>query len=146
MGRWLRRIRAALLIGVVWGFAWFGAGMVLLMIVGFGAADVPFPLGFGLLGFLAGTVFSGVIGVAERGRRADQLSLPRFALWGALGGFLLSVGFVTIVGITDAATLDLLTISPIFALAGAGSAAASLALARGRGEDALSEDQARRLR
>jgi hypothetical protein len=130
MKKWLPRIRAAFVTGLTWGVAWFGAGMVLLLIVGFGAADVPFPLGFGLLGFLAGTVFSGVLGIAERGRRVEQMSLPRFALWGAVGGLLFAGVFVTVVGLAGAASLDLLVMGPIFALAGAGSAAGSLALAR----------------
>ena len=89
MGKWMRRLRAAVGIGLTWAAAWFGAGMVMLFVVGFGAADVPFPLFFGLLGFLAGVTFSGVIGVIERRRRFDQMSLPRTAGWGAFGGLLL---------------------------------------------------------
>ena len=55
------------------------------------------------------------------------MSLSRFALWGGVGGLLLSGGFVW------AAALGgdiLLVLGPVFALAGAGSAAGSLALAR----------------
>lgn len=135
MSRWRRRIRGAIGMGLTWGLAWFGAGMVLLLIVGVGAADVPFPLGFGALGFLAGVTFSLVLGVAEGRRRFDQMSVPRFAAWGAVGGLLLSVLFVAAVTVTGAATLDVLGVGPVFALAGAGSAAGSLALAR------LSEDR-----
>jgi hypothetical protein len=153
MKKWLRRIRAAVGIGLTWAAAWFGAGMILLLIVGFGAADVPFPLGFGLLGFLAGVIFSGVLGIAERRRRLDQMSLPRFAIWGAVGGLLLSGPFVLTAGLGA----ELLVLGPVFALAGAGSAAGTLALARQAGErvspdanadaaqPALTEDDARAL-
>jgi hypothetical protein len=91
MKQWLRRIRAAIGIGLAWAIAWFGAGIVLLLKVGVGAADVPFPLLFGLLGFLAGATFSGVLATVEGRHRFDRLSLPRFAGWGAVGGLLLSL-------------------------------------------------------
>ena len=62
MKTWLRRIRGAVGMGLAWAAAWFGAGIGLLLVVGLDAADVPFPLFFGLLGFLAGAIFSGVLG------------------------------------------------------------------------------------
>ncbi len=132
MKKWLRRIRAAIGMGLTWAIAWFGAGMVLLLIVGVGAADVPFPLGFGMLGFFAGATFSVVLAIVGRRRRFDQLSLPRFAGWGAVGGFLLSVMFVLAVALAGDPTLldDLVFLGPIFGVAGAASAAGSLALAR----------------
>ena len=61
MRKWLRRIRGAIGIGLTWGWAWFGAGLILLLVAGVGAADIPFPPFFGLLGFLAGVTFSGVL-------------------------------------------------------------------------------------
>jgi hypothetical protein len=136
MKRWLRRIRGAIGIGLIWAGAWFGAGLILLLLVGVGAADVPFPLLFGLLGFLAGITFSGVLGIVERRRRFDHLSLPSFAGWGATGGLLLSVVFVVVVALAGDTTLldDLVFLGPLFAVAGAGCAAGSLALAR-RAED-----------
>jgi hypothetical protein len=127
MDKTIGRIRGALGMGLAWGAAWFAAGMVLLLIVGPDAADVPFPLGFGLLGFLAGLTFSGVLGLVEGRRRFDQLSLPRFALWGGIGGLLFSGAFAWIASLGAGAYLVL---GPVFALAGAGSAAGSLALAR----------------
>ena len=127
MKKWLRRIRGAIGLGLTWAVAWFGAGMVLLLIVGPEAADVPFPLGFGFIGFLAGVTFSGVLGIVEGRRRFDQMSLPRFAGWGGLGGLLLSGVFVLAAGLRG----DLiLVLGPVFALASAASAAGSLALAR----------------
>jgi hypothetical protein len=127
MTKWLRRIRGAIGMGLTWAFAWFAAGMVLLFIVGFGAADVPFPLGFGLLGFLAGVTFSAVLVLVEGRRSFDQLSLPRFAGWGAVGGLAFAAIFVPVAGVgVDA----LAVLGPVFALAGAVCAAGSLALAR----------------
>jgi hypothetical protein len=130
MKKWLRRIRGAIGMGLTWAVAWFGAGLILLLVVGVGAADVPFPLLFGLLGFLAGATFSGVLVIVEGRRRFGQMSLPRFAGWGALGGLLLSGIFALATGLGG----EFLVLGPVFALAGAGSAAGTLALA-GRAEE-----------
>jgi hypothetical protein len=131
MKKWVRRIRAAVGLGLTWGAAWFGAGLILLLVVGVGAADVPFPLFFGLLGFLAGVTFSGVLGVFEGRRGLHQMSLPRFAGWGAVGGLVFSGIFVVVVAL-GGETLwgEILVLGPVFTLAGAASAAGSLALAR----------------
>ena len=126
MKKWLRRLRGAIGMGLTWAAAWFGAGMVLLLVVGVGAADVPFPLFFGFLGFLAGATFSGILGIFARRRRFDEMSLPRFAVWGALGGLLLS----GIVALAAGPGAEILVLGPVFAAAGAISAAGTLALAR----------------
>ena len=88
--RWLRRIRGAIGVGLAWGLAWFLAGMVLLLVVGPDAADVPFPVGFGALGFLAGVTFSGLLGLVDGRRRFEEMSMPRFAALGAAGGLALA--------------------------------------------------------
>lgn len=132
MTRWWRRIRGALKMGLTWALAWFGAGMALLLVfVAFGVdgADVPFPLGFGMFGFFAGVLFSGVLALVEGRRRFDQMSLPRFAAWGGLGGLLLSVIFVSIATLLGD-TLDVVSAVIVFTVAGAGSATGVLALAR----------------
>lgn len=133
MKKWLRRIRAAVGVGLTWAAAWFGAGMMLLLVVGLDAADVPFPLFFGLLGFLAGAAFSGLLGLLGRRRRFEQMSLPHFAGWGAIAGVLLA-GVVTIAAGPGG---EFLVLGPVFALAGAISAAGTLALARRAEERAL---------
>lgn len=163
MKKWLRRIRGAIGMGLTWAAAWFGAGMImllgLLLVTGSTGADVPYPLGFGAFGFVAGVTFSGVLGIVEGRRRFDQMSLPRFAGWGATGGFLLSTIFVVVVALAeDPAFLgNLVVLGPVFAVAGAGSAAGALALARRAedrdlleaskdvGEVGLTEDEAREL-
>lgn len=121
----LKRIRAAIGVGLTWAVAWFAAGMLVLLIVGVGAADVPFPLFFGFLGFLAGVTFSTILGVLGRRRRFDTMSLPRFAGWGALGGIVVCA-IVSLVAGPGA----FLAAAPIVALAGAISAAGTLVLAR----------------
>lgn len=163
MRGWLRRIRGAIGMGLTWAVAWFGAGMIMLtglfLATGSSGADVPYPLGFGAFGFVAGVTFSGVLGLVEGRRRFDQMSLPRFAWWGGVGGFLLAAIFVFAVALAEGFSFlpNLAFLGPIFAVAGAGSAAGSLALAR-RAEDrellvdsevvadvGLSEGEARKL-
>ncbi|MEX2529180.1 MAG: hypothetical protein WD960_00270 [Gemmatimonadota bacterium] len=136
MKKWLRPIRGAIGTGLTWAAAWFGAGMVmllgLLMTTGSTGADVPYPLGFGALGFVAGVTFSVVLRLAEGRRRFDEMSLPRFAAWGGVGGLLFSAIFVGGVALAEGPSFlgNLVVLGPVFALAGAGSAAGSLALAR----------------
>jgi hypothetical protein len=142
MNRWIRRIRGALGLGLTWGLAWFGAGMALLLVIGPDAADVPFPLGFGLLGFLAGVTFSGVLGLVEGRRSFDQMSIPRFAGWGAVGGVIFSGVFVTAAGLGGAA---LAVLAPVFGVSSAACAAGSLALARRADDRELLDAGANRL-
>ncbi len=140
MKKWVRRIRGAIGTGLTWAAAWFGAGMIMLLgsllVTGSTGADVPYPLGFGAFGFVAGVAFSGILSLAEGRRRFHQMSMSRFAGWGAAGGFLLSAILVVAVALgEDPGFLgNLVVLGPIFAVAGAGSAAGSLALAR-RAED-----------
>ena len=131
MSGWLRRLRGAVGLGLAWASAWFGAGMILMLAFP-GAADVPFPVLWGGFGFVGGVIFSGVLGAFEGRRGFDQMSLPRFAGWGGAGGFLLYGAFaVAAVLVGEPAPLDhALLLGPVFAVAGAGSAAGSLALAR----------------
>jgi len=126
--------------GLTWGAAWFGAGMTLLLgsllLTGSTGADVPYPIGFGVFGFIAGVAFSGVLGLIEGNRRFDQMSLPRFAGWGAAGGLALATLFVTAVALFEdpAFFRNLAVLGPVFAMAGAVTASGSLLIAR-RAED-----------
>jgi hypothetical protein len=127
--KWLRRIRGAIGMGLTWGAAWAAVGSVPRWVFGFNT-DVPFPLVFGVLGFIGGVIFSGLLMLTEGRRGFDQLRLSRFAAWGAVGGLLLSAIF------TRAASLgfgDVLAIAPTFAVACAICASGSLALARRAG-------------
>jgi len=129
MGKWMRRIRGAIGMGFTWAIAWAVAGSVPRWLFGFNA-DAPFPLIFGVLGFIAGVIFSGLLMLTEGRRGFDEMRLSRFAAWGAVGGFLLSAIFTRVASLGAA---DVLAIAPTFAVAGAICASGSLALARRAG-------------
>ena len=126
MEKWLRRIRGAIGMGFTWAAAWFVAGLVPRWLFGFNP-DVPFPIVFGILGFIAGVTFFGVLVLTESRRTFDQLSLPRFAAWGAVGGLLVSALFTRMASLGAG---DVLAVAPTFAVACAACASGSLALAR----------------
>jgi hypothetical protein len=135
MRTWLQRLRGALGMGVMWAVAWAAAGGVPRWVFGI-ETDAPLPLIFGLFGFTAGLMFSGILALAERRRRFDQMSLARFAGWGAMGGLLLSALFA---GATSLGWGDVLALAPTLALASAFCASGSLALARREVRRALPE-------
>jgi hypothetical protein len=120
----MRRARGAIGIGLTWAAAWFGAGII-FMVAAAPHPENPFFVAWGVFGFIAGVTFASLLGLIERRRGIDQLSLRRVAGWGALGGLSLAVG-VQLAGLAG----QFLLIGPLFALAGAGCAAATLALAR----------------
>jgi hypothetical protein len=130
MTKWGRRIRAAIGMGLIWGAAWFGAGILLARVPGF-YSDLPFALMFAPLGFVSGIMFSGIL-VAIEGRRSfDRMSLSRFAGWGAASGLLLSGVFVVGAALRGDTVLgEVLVFGPVLAVASAACAAGSLALAR----------------
>jgi hypothetical protein len=130
MNKWGRRVRAAIEIGLTWGAAWFGAGILLARVPGF-YSDLPFALLFAPLGFVTGVMFSGILVVIEGRRRFDRVSLSRFAGWGAVSGLLLS-GIFVVAAAMRGETLgrEVLMLSPVLAMAGAVCAAGSLAVAR----------------
>ena len=112
----------------------------------FGTPVMPGPVPFvvnnsvlwAVFGFLGGAAFSVVLGIAEGRRRFDEMSLPRFAAWGAAGGLLLSALMLTIIGPTYTGYRVILT--SVMTLMAAGSAAGSLALARRADDRELLED------
>jgi hypothetical protein len=144
---WLRRIRGAIGMGLTWAFAWaltgiaIGVASIALPFLPwhlfFEIFDAPLPA-MAVPGFFGGIFYSIVLGIAGRRRRFDELSLPRVAAWGALGGLLLALfpSFLVLVGLASLgrpdASLTLLTasIAAPFMLIGAGSASASLMIAR----------------
>lgn len=144
--RFLRRLRGALGLGVLWaiGGAMVGGAieLVLNILPGpdlFLGVDM-WPAALAIPAFLAGVLFSFVLTLVEGRRSFEALTLPRVALWGALGGLLLG----TVVG------LPLVVITALTLTSG-GSAAGTLALARrarqpeliGGGTDPRQRDESR---
>ena len=132
MKRWLRRIRGAVGMGLTWAVAWALAGVLIGMSWSLGLTmewfvevfDAPL-LALAIPGFFGGAVFSTVLGIAGRRRRFDELSLPRFGAWGAVGGLLLGLPLlVALSPEAGAAIIGTLT------LLSAVSASGLLALAR----------------
>ncbi len=93
----LKRTRAAVGIGLTWAAGWAPIGLLIGLVIG-GNSRIPdgFPVDDWVmplvaLGFLGGAIFSTVLRIAAGRRRFDELSLPRFGAWGAVGGLLLGV-------------------------------------------------------
>lgn len=122
----LRRIRGALGIGLTWAFAWSAAGAVPRWVFGV-ETDAPLPLLFGVLGLMAGIGSSLILALSERRRSFEQMSLPRFAGWGAVGGILVSGLFARLASLGWS---DALALAPALAGASAVCAAGSLAVAK----------------
>lgn len=147
MKKWLRRIRGAVGMGLTWAAGWalFGVliGVTSRLLPGlpwdsfFEVFDAPLPA-LAIPGFFGGALFSMVLGIAGRRRRFDELSLPRFAAWGAVGGLLLSLvpAALVAVGLASLGRPDTglwkitATISGPLILLSALSACGSLMLAR----------------
>ena len=136
MRKWLQRIRGAVGMGLIWAAGWFGMGVIFLSAllvfgnppVGIGlAAVVANSALLAVSGFIGGVAFSGVLGIAEGRRRFDEMSLPRFAGWGAFGGLLVSALLLSN-GLSSVS--GMVAVVSVVTLMGAGSAAGSLALAR----------------
>jgi hypothetical protein len=160
MKSWLRRIRGAVGMGLTWAFGWAVAGVLIgvasILLPGlpwaafFEVFDAPLPA-LAVPGFFAGVFFSAVLGIVGRHRRFSELSLPRFAAWGAAGGVLLTLFPFALVAVglasregSDIGTAQVLAVViPLFVLLSALSASVTLILARAgerrdtgaRGED-----------
>ena len=146
MKKWLKRIRGAVGMGLTWAVSWSAIGALVAVLPGTMPAGFPileFVVGFAAqyaaLGFVGGATFSVVLGVTEGRHRLDQMSLPRFAVWGAFGGLMMwavsdtighsMMSFLGSVGVPGLSWVEAIS-GGIIVLLGAGSAAGSLALAR----------------
>ena len=134
MKKWLQRIRGVLGMGLTWALGWLG----ILTIVSSATGGLAYLVGnlvpFAVGGFIAGAAFSVVLGIAGGRRRFDEMSLPRFAGWGAVGGLLTSGLLLLLLGSVGGGSafslLPAMILVSSVTLLTAGSAAGSLALAR----------------
>lgn len=132
----LRRIRGAIGVGATWAVAWGLVGTIPRWVLGIDG-DVPFPLIFGFAGGIAGVVFAGILAAVEGRRRFDEMSVPRFAGLGAVGGSLLAIVIARVTGISLGETLLLV---PAYAIASTVCASGSLMLARRPAQGSLVGD------
>ncbi len=140
MKKWLRRIRGAVGMGVTWAAGWalvvvlMGVTTILLPGTGleviFEAADDELLMVMMFPAFAGGVVFSTVLGIAGRRRRFDELSLPQFAAWGAIGGLLLGLIPAAAVAAGEGSLAVAAVIIGPVTLLSAVSASGSLMLAR----------------
>lgn len=131
MRDWLRRLRGSVGMGLTWAVAWaitgvlIGASSLVLTFLPwerfFSVFDAPLPA-LAIPGFFAGIFFSTVLSIAGRNRRFEDLSLPLFTGWGALGGAIFG-GILAAIAFPFGAVLFLGGLSAL-------SAAATLVVAR----------------
>ena len=139
--KWLKRIRGAVLMGVTWAIVWAPIGLLIGAIVDpDGTMDEPWIMVGALPGFLAGVFFSIVLGIAAGRRRLDELSVRKFAGWGAVAGLLLGALPSIIGDYSDSIPrwLPFVVLGSITLLTTA-SAAGSLVLARRAASPQLTE-------
>ena len=95
MNNWLRNIRDAVGMGLIWAVAWAPVGVLIGAIVDPNESmDEPWLMVGILPGFLCGVLFVVMLRLAEDSGRRDELSLRRAAAWGALSGLMVPVLFV----------------------------------------------------
>jgi len=127
MNKILRNLRGVLGIGLTWGIVWAAVTISVGMIIGvvdpdsIDPGEEPIVLGpmVGLVGFISGLVFSGLLSIAERRKTIIELSLSRVAMWGILVSAALPL-------LTGKDIRMMLFLGPL----GAVSALASVAIAR----------------
>lgn len=127
MSKILRSLRGLLGIGLTWGIVWAAVMIAVGMIIevvdpdSIDPGEEPIVLGavVGLVGFISGLVFGGLLSMAERQKTISDLSLSRVAMW----GILVSAAFPLLAG-KDIRMM--LFLGPL----GAVSALTSVALAR----------------
>ena len=107
MGNLLRKLKAALGIGSIWGIA-IGAvgtalGGLLLLAGSFLSSALVFGVGFGVAGLILGAGFGGLLSVMEGRRTLHELTARRAALWGfVVGAATALVGTIAVWGPTSA--------------------------------------------
>lgn len=133
MKKWLRRIRAAVTMGLLWAVPWAIVAVLIGLVVDPDESmdEMWFLIG-AYPGFLGGVLFSIVLAIAERRRNLNELSVRRFGAWGAAAG--LVIGVLPFLLGTPNPEINVARLATIvigsFTAMSAVSAAGSLALAR----------------
>ena len=134
MTQWLKRIGRAVAIGVAWAVVWAPIAVVIgtTIIDPDNSMDEMWAAIGAYPGFLCAVIFIALVGIAERGRKLDQLSLARAAGWGALAGVVVGVFPFTIGTPTSSVPVPQLALTVIgsFAVMSALSAIGSVLVAR----------------
>ena len=95
MKKWMTGIRGSVLMVVLWVIGWgLGFGGIMEVVDPDGKIQDVWPTVLAVPGLIGGVLFSGMLALGESGRSFDQISLVRFALWGAATGIVL--GLLTI--------------------------------------------------
>jgi len=141
MKKWLQRIRGALGVGLTWAVMWSAVGAFLGLLDGVVMRGGSIQVGvvfdaikiLSVLGLIGGGTFSVILATAGRRRTFDEMSLPRFAAWGGglAASIMLGAGAILRGSVEQLVEPSGLIVASIVALLGSGSAAGSLALARG---------------
>jgi hypothetical protein len=91
MKGFLRRRRGIIGTGLAWAVGGIAAFSGLLALRGAPWEIILTSIPTGAwMGFVCGSAFAGILIVTERRRKLEDLSLRRVALWGAIGGFLVT--------------------------------------------------------
>lgn len=100
MPQFLKRIRSALVMGLVWGGFWaiVGGGIMEGIIDPRSEIVDMWPQVLGVVGFMGGVIFSGAISMLAGRRGLDEFSFREFAGLGALTGVLQGVLAMAVVG------------------------------------------------
>lgn len=131
----MRRIRAALGTGALWGFLGAAVGAGLGVLTGL---VVPLPLGaailngaaaLGLLGFASGTSFAIALSVADGRRTLTQLSAAKSSVLGGVVGAAYSAALLIAAGPPPELAI-LIPVSSIFAAMAASLAGGSVLIAQ----------------
>ena len=151
----LRRVRAALGIGVAWSLPWAAASALARAAIIYFLVPLPPDLSRvrmalvavltngisgAVVGFVTGSAFAIILSVAERKRTLSRLSARRFSLWGAVAGGTTATALATLASLNGVGNL-LFAISSIGVSVGMGAACAALTLRLARAKaEAPSQD------
>ncbi len=92
MQKWLSGARGTTLMILLWTVGWgLGFGGLMELYDPAGEIGDVWPTALAIPGVIGGIVFSALLRIAEGRRRFDEVSLARFATWGAVAGVVLGV-------------------------------------------------------